>query len=225
MHKRNSTLPLGADIARWLPAQTLAFLTVWEVTAPVQRVWDVINSVEGYPQWFPDVVATEQISPGDLRGVGAIARSRWTTALPYGFIMVTRTTQVEPPYLMELSVTGDLEGTGRWELSGNEAVTTVRYYWTVTPANPWLRLFGPVAQPAFRWNHAIVMQKGAEGLANHLDARLINSMSYSATSSNPLAPLVASAGFVSLGVLLGRIFRRVLKGRRPDTAGAVQPYR
>ena len=37
----------------------------------------------------------------------------------------------------------------------------------------WMNLLGPIAGPAFRWNHDQVMRNGALGLAELLDARLL----------------------------------------------------
>jgi hypothetical protein len=36
-----------------------------------------------------------------------------------------------------------------------------------------MNIFGPLARPAFAWNHDIVMRQGGEGLASELGARLL----------------------------------------------------
>src|SRR5947209_19258190 len=94
-----------------------AFLSVWDLAAPIDRVWDEITRPDAYPAWFPYVTYAEQVRPGDETGVGAITRSLWRTALPYGFVLETRTTRVERPDLLDLVSSSDLEGTCRWELS------------------------------------------------------------------------------------------------------------
>jgi hypothetical protein len=36
-----------------------------------------------------------------------------------------------------------------------------------------MNLIGPVARPAFAWNHDLVMRQGAHGIARELGARLV----------------------------------------------------
>ena len=187
-----------------------AFFSVWKLAAPIQRVWDAIASPRHYPAWFRYVTAAETVHPGDAAGLGAVTRTRWTTALPYGFVFDARTTRAERPYLLEQTATGDLAGTGRWELSEDAGVTTARYAWTVHTTKPWMQLLAPLAGPAFRWNHAVLMRAGGAGLAGHLGAELVENRSYSADSTNPLVPLSLTAGLVSLLVLLARLARRAL---------------
>lgn len=184
-----------------------AFVSVWELAAPIERVWEEITRAENYPAWFPYVTSAEEVQQGDDTGVGSVTRSRWKTALPYGFDLETRSTRVQRPHVLEVESTGDLEGTGRWELSEDGNSTTVRYFWTVRTNKPWMNLIAPLARPGFAWNHAVLMRSGGEGLAQRLGARLVRNVSYSEDSTNPLVPLSWTAGLVSLGVLLARRLR------------------
>jgi uncharacterized protein YndB with AHSA1/START domain len=179
-----------------------AFFSLWELSAPLDQVWEVITQAEHYPEWFPSVTHAKETRPGDAVGVGTVTRSQWRTALPYGLVFETRTTRIQRPHLLELVATGDLEGTGRWELSEEAGSTRVRYYWTVRTTKPWMNLLAPLARPAFGWNHAVLMHAGGEGLARRLGARLIRNQSYTADSTNPLVPLSLTAGLVALAVLL-----------------------
>ena len=70
---------------------------------------------------------------------------------------------------------GQLNGQGVWDLSPDESSTRVRYTWTVSLGQPWMRRLRFVAAPIFRWNHNAVMRAGAVGLARHLNAKLISS--------------------------------------------------
>jgi uncharacterized protein YndB with AHSA1/START domain len=186
-----------------------AFLTVWSVTAPIEQVWEVITGAAEYPAWFPYVTEAQEIQPGDDTGIGSITRSRWRTALPYGFVFDSRVTRVEKPNLLELAASGDLAGTGRWELSEDDGVTTVRYYWTVRLAKSWMNLLAPLARPAFGWNHAVLMNAGGEGLARRLGAQIVRNQSYTAESTSPLLPLFQSAAGTALALLVARRLWRV----------------
>jgi uncharacterized protein YndB with AHSA1/START domain len=188
-----------------------AFLSIWELEAPIERVWDAIRTVESYPAWFPAVQRVELLQSGDSEGVGTVTRSWWSTALPYGFSFDLRTTRVEAPSLLEVDATGELVGTGRWELATGGGRTTVRYFWNVAPAKRWMNLLAPVARPAFAWNHAIVMQAGGAGLARWLGVALRSSRSYTAESTSPIWALINLLGTLALLILLAG---RLRPGRR-----------
>ena len=51
--------------------------------------------------------------------------------------------------------------------------TRVRYTWSVSLVDPWMRRLKPIAAPIFRWNHNAVMRAGALGLARHLHTTLV----------------------------------------------------
>ncbi len=113
-----------------------SFVTIWKLDAPIEAVWNTIVDAERYPEWWKYVESVETISPGDEHGLGAVGRTRWRTALPYTLSFEGRITRVEPPHLLEGVTTGELEGTGRWELSEDANGTTVRYTWKVRTTRP-----------------------------------------------------------------------------------------
>lgn len=189
-----------------------SFYSLWIVKAPIERVWDVISKPEEYPTWWMHVVSTLKLKEGDPEGVGTYVRSRWTTALPYSFEFETEAMRVEKPHLLEVAARGELDGTGLWELSADGELTTIRYYWRVQPSQPWMQRVGPVARPAFAWNHAVVMQSGGEDLARYLGAEIVHNESFTAESANPLRPVVAIAGMATLAFLPVVMLRH--RGRR-----------
>ena len=191
---------------------SFSFLSLWELTAPIEHVWAEVSRPEEYPRWLPYVVSVEQVSPGDAAGIGATHVSRWKTALPYGFAFQTRVIRSEPPHLHVLESSGDLEGTGRWELQANATGTTVRYYWQVRPTQSWFNLIAPLARPAFEWNHDVIMHAGGEGLARLLGARLTRNEAFSASSTSPLRPIVSILGPIALAIMLVRQLRCLLPG-------------
>ena len=150
------------------------------------------------------------IAPGDDAGIGAITRSRWQTALPYGFVFDTRTTRSERPNLSELVAEGDLTGSGRWELAADGPFTTVRYAWNVRPSMSWMDFLAPIARPAFAWNHAVIMRAGGEGLANRLGAKLVKNQSFTEESASPVGALTAIGGLIALAILTVSSVRRIV---------------
>jgi len=150
-----------------------SFLTTWCVDAPLERVWDVVHSADRYPEWWKGVRKVTKLEPGGEHGVGALYRLEWRSRLPYSLEFDLRVTRSEPPYLLEGQASGELEGVGVWRLFSGAAGTAILYSWDVATTARWMNRMGPVARPAFAWNHDIVMRQGAQGLAKQLGAKLI----------------------------------------------------
>jgi len=150
-----------------------SFTTIWRIAAPVEKIWDVIIESEKYPTWWKSVVKVETLSRGDANGIGTVTRTTWKTHLPYGFSFDTRAVRIEPFKTLELEAFGDLLGKGLWTLTREGDQTLVQYDWQVKTAKLWMNLVAPVAAPFFRWNHAAVMNDGADGLARLLNTRVL----------------------------------------------------
>jgi uncharacterized membrane protein len=148
------------------------FLTTWCVDAPIEAVYDLLNDSPGYPRWWKGVQSVEVLEQGDEEGIGELAHFTWRSVLPYSLGFDSRVSRLEPPYLIEAQATGELEGVGTWRLYEGQG-TAIVYDWRVRTTKLWMNLFGPLARPAFSWNHDIVMRQGGEGLAAELDTRLL----------------------------------------------------
>jgi hypothetical protein len=149
------------------------FLTSWVIDAPIERVFDVLNDSAAFPEWWKGVVAVSVLEPRGRDGVGELARYSWRGVLPYTLSFDSRVTRVEAPHLIEGHATGELEGVGVWRLYAGPRGTAVLYSWRVRLTKPWMRMWGPLARPAMRWNHDRVMHWGGVGLAARLDASLL----------------------------------------------------
>jgi hypothetical protein len=148
------------------------FLTTWCVDAPIETVFDVLRDSAGYPRWWKGVQSVELLEAGDDMGLGELDHFTWRSVLPYSLGFDLRVTRVERPYVIEGHATGELEGIGTWRLFGGQG-TAIIYDWRVRTTKPWMNIFGPLARPAFTWNHDFVMRQGGEGLAAELGARLL----------------------------------------------------
>ena len=149
------------------------FLTTWYVDAPIEPVFAVLSDSAAFPEWWKGVTAVEVLEPGDADGVGELARYSWRSVLPYTLRFDSRVTRVEPPHLIEGHATGELEGVGVWRLFAGPDGTAVLYSWRVRTTKAWMNISGPLARPAFRWNHDRVMEQGGRGLAERLGAPLL----------------------------------------------------
>ncbi len=145
--------------------------TDWRLAAPRHAVWQALIAVEQWPSWWRAVVKVERLADGYAHGIGAVRRMTWRTALPYTLTFAMRTSRIEPMTVIEGRAEGELEGLGRWTLSGNGALTNARYDWIVDVTKPWQRKLAPLLRPVFTWNHNVVMRWGEQGLARKLGTR------------------------------------------------------
>ncbi len=146
-----------------------SFLTRWEFDAPLERVWGIIFDADGWPSWWKGVERVELLRPAQgPHEVGAVRRLTWKSFLPYRLTFDTMITAVEPLRFIESTVTGELEGTGRWTFSPDGGRTAVRYEWNVRTTKRWMNILAPPARPLFRWNHEVIMRWGCEGIVRLL---------------------------------------------------------
>jgi hypothetical protein len=145
-----------------------SFATVWRFRSPLAPVWDLIYRSEEWPAWWRGVERVERLEPGDSEGIGTLQRYTWRSKLPYRLAFEMRLTRVEPLLLIEGEAVGELTGRGLWRLKQEGDVTHVRYDWNVTTTKAWMNLLAPIARPVFKWNHDVVMNWGAEGIASKL---------------------------------------------------------
>lgn len=151
-----------------MSARDFHLVTEWRLAASVETVWREIAAPEEWPDWWRAVRKVETLEPGDARGVGAVRRISWRTALPYTITFVTRTTQVEPMRFIEGRAEGELDGTGLWTFAPSADGTQLRYDWRVTVTKPWMRIGAPILRPVFAWNHGVVMRWGRADLEKRL---------------------------------------------------------
>lgn len=147
------------------------FVTQWEIPASLEQVWDELMTPDQWPVWWRGVERVELLRPGiDALGTGAVRRYVWRSRLPYRLQFTMETTRVEPQSRIEGVATGELEGTGCWQLAHADGVTHVRYDWRVAANKWWMRWLAPIARPLFEWNHDVVMGWGRAGLLNRVTA-------------------------------------------------------
>ncbi len=148
-----------------------ALVSCWRLQAPAERVWDALARPAEWPRWWRYVERVTEIEPGDANGVGARRRFTWSSRLPYRLSFEMRTTRMERPRIIEGVASGELNGTGLWELEPGAGVTAARYTWTVMTDKAWMNALAPLVAPVFSWNHGQVMREGQRGLARELALR------------------------------------------------------
>ncbi|HEY2846771.1 MAG TPA: SRPBCC family protein [Pyrinomonadaceae bacterium] len=148
------------------------FVTHWNINAPLASTYAAIEDADSWPQWWPGVVSSVELTPGDDSGLGSIRRTVWRSALPYNLEFDSEVVNIEKNRSIEVRAFGQLDGRGVWTLeSDGDDKTRVRYDWTVKTTKPWMNNLSPIARPIFRWNHDVIMGWGEDGLNRYLADR------------------------------------------------------
>jgi hypothetical protein len=184
------------------------FVTFWHIKAPLQDVYDVVFESLRWAGWWEGLEWVEQICPGDADGIGSIRRYTWKSRFSYKLSFDACATRIEPLVALEANVRGDLEGSGCWLFCHEDGITTVRYEWKVRTTKRWMNLLAPVARAIFEKNHHALMQKGAEGLARLLRAKLVKVshntlpiMRHNVRLSRPVNITAAIGAGISAGII------------------------
>ena len=138
------------------------FRSHWPLRASLQDVYAVLEDVESYPDWWPEIRVARRIDSdsGSMR-----VRSR----LPYDLnFTLTRTRRDPAAGVLEARMEGDLEGFSRWTLTRSGELTLADFQEEVEVNRPLLKRLAPIAWPAFRANHRLMMHNGHRGLQTYL---------------------------------------------------------
>jgi len=147
---------------------TFTFITVWQVEAPIEPVWDALLHMESWPAWWRGVEQVDVLSPGDANRIGFRSRQVWKSKLPYKLRFEGSITRIVPLERIEITSEGELQGSGLMRFRNTGKVTTFQYDWNVSTTEQWMNIVAPIAKPFFSWNHDIIMNWGAEGLGRKL---------------------------------------------------------
>jgi hypothetical protein len=130
------------------------------VAAPPPTVYDVLEDVATYPQWWPQVRAV-----ADLGEETALVVCR--SALPYTLEMSLRpVVRDRDAGVLTASLDGDLVGRCTWRtLPAPGGATDLRFEQEVTTPGTRLRALARVARPVLELNHAWMMRGARRGLA------------------------------------------------------------
>ncbi|MFE0789886.1 polyketide cyclase [Streptomyces sp. alain-838] len=139
------------------------FLSLWTLPAPVPAVYRELERIEDYPRWWPQVREATR-----LDDTSAVLRFR--SLLPYDLTATLREGRRDPAAgVLEVAMSGDLEGWARWTVTAHGSGTLARYDQEVVVRKPLLRRLAVPGRPLFRANHRLMMRAGRRGLAARLD--------------------------------------------------------
>lgn len=141
------------------------FRSVWDLDAAPDVVFGVLERAGDYPDWWPQV---REVIPVDERG----GTARFRSVIPYDLLVRARERRNDPrARVLEMEMTGDLEGWARWTLSARGPGTRAVYEQEVDVNKPLLRRLAVAGRPFFLANHALMMRAGRRGLRKVLADR------------------------------------------------------
>ncbi|MFB7494778.1 SRPBCC family protein [Streptomyces sp. NPDC056161] len=140
------------------------FRSLWPLPAPPAVVYAALERAEDYPRWWPQVRTVSRLN--DTTGVITIR-----SVLPYDMTFTVHAARRDPAAgVLEIAMTGDIEGWARWTVTAAGTGTLARYDQAVDVTKPLLRRLAVPGRPFFRANHRLMMRAGRRGLLAHLRA-------------------------------------------------------
>ncbi|MFI9101445.1 SRPBCC family protein [Streptomyces fildesensis] len=140
------------------------FRTTWRLGAGRDAVYAVLERPDEYPSWWRQV--REVRRTGETTGT-----LRFRSVLPYDLVVDARESRRdEAAGVLEVTMTGDLEGWVRWTVTADGGGTRLLFEEDVVVRKPLMRRLAVPCRPFFRANHALMMRQGRRGLRDRLAA-------------------------------------------------------
>jgi hypothetical protein len=134
------------------------FQSRWLVEASPDDCYAVLYDVESYPLWWPEIREVHMLDEDR-------ACYRVRSFLPYYLdFESTRSREDKDAGVLEAKLTGDLDGFSRWTISKTATGSMLVFDEEVVTTKRLLNLLAPLARPAFKANHEIMMRHGQAGL-------------------------------------------------------------
>lgn len=153
------------------------FVTDLRIRAGIDEVFTLLVEPERWLSAWPDAVRVERATDGDGDGRGRAFDAVVRAPLGYRLAARVTATELDRPRWVDMAITGDLEGLGRWTLTEARGITDVQFGWDVVATPLWLHLLTPALRPLFERSHHLVVRHAADAAAASLDAELLHAHS------------------------------------------------
>jgi hypothetical protein len=157
-----------------MPQRLFDLSSTWHLPAAPDQVWAIIADVDmSWPQWWPHCSFAASLSRSEAKSNAQEDILKATTAylnfkasLGYTLTISIHPTAVIAPREIDFDADGHLEGTGRVTLlpENQGQATRMDIEWRVRPTQRWMNVLTPLAAPAFKAAHALMMRQGEKGL-------------------------------------------------------------
>lgn len=140
------------------------FVSIWDLPAPPDAVYEILERAEDYPRWWPQVREVTSVD-------ATTGTTRIRSLLPYDLVLTVRERRRDPrARVIEATLGGDLDGWIRWTVGPHDGGSRAVYEQEVEVRRRLMRLLAVPGRPVFRANHALMMRAGRRGLAARLEA-------------------------------------------------------
>jgi hypothetical protein len=139
------------------------FRSVWHLDASPVDVYDALERLPDYPTWWREVREAQQLTAETFR-------MRCQATLPYDLVFTSTQERRDPvERVLQARLVGDLDGFSRWSIGPSpKGGTDAVFDEEVVATKALLRRLAPVARPAFKANHLLMMRHGQAGLRTYL---------------------------------------------------------
>ncbi|MGW7053730.1 SRPBCC family protein [Streptomyces sp. NPDC054887] len=136
------------------------FHSVWDLPAAPGEVYTALEQVDAYPRWWPQVRGVTRLD--DSTGIVRIR-----SVLPYELVVTVREKRRAPrDGVLEVTLTGDMDGWARWTVRPHGAAGTRAVYdQEVDVRKKLVRRLAVPGRPFLVANHALMMRGGRRALA------------------------------------------------------------
>jgi hypothetical protein len=132
----------------------------------VADLWATMVEVNLFSSWWGWLHEFSVEGNGVARGT--VLRGVVVPPLPYRMRLDVVVDECVPERRISALVHGDLEGTARITIDGNDAETCAHAAWTIEMMQRSMRMAARVAPPLLRWGHDRVVDATVDGFRRHL---------------------------------------------------------
>jgi hypothetical protein len=175
---------------------------VFALRSPAHRVHEAVTHPESWLACCGLLRELRRVQQGRPDGLGA--RHRAVLVVPAGYTIAweLETVRSVPGAVVEWAATGDLEGSGLWELDEVAGVTRVTNTWRVRPTQPWMARLSSLAQGVVAHEHDVLMRQGVQALAAQIGGEVVGE------ASGHRHAVLGRRGASTLAVAAGAALRR-----------------
>jgi hypothetical protein len=138
------------------------FTSNWLVPGAPEEAYAALEALEDYPAWWPEVREARELDEN-------LFEVRCRSLLPYDLVFTSEQAVRDPDTkVLEATLRGDLDGFSRWTIQSSPGGSRLVFDEEVTANKRSLRALAPVARPAFKANHYLMMRNGERGLRTYL---------------------------------------------------------
>lgn len=147
------------------------FATVFTIDVEPHRIWDALTAPKGWLAAYPDVEHWEQKARGGADHLGDRYAIVHHVTGPVKLRYDVEVVRTRIPDRLAWRVTGDVAGTGTFELEQLDDVTDIRFTWEVATTRRWMNVLAPIIRRQLIREYKRSVAAAVHSLARTVDGR------------------------------------------------------